>query len=391
MLSLDDVPVALLTVAPGGRVTAANARCQELFGGDVTGVAAAALLPDGIPARGRARVTAMRAGDVPVTVDLAVTDAGGGRVVVLTEVEGLRLLEEADAMMAAAFDTVPLGMALYDTRGEFIRVNRAMCALLARRPEDLLGRRDQDLTHPDDRAADLAAAARILDGSTDSHQCEKRFLRPDGQVVWALANLAFLRDGSGNPLCWVGTFQDVTSRKRSEHRLRHLADHDPLTGVANRRRLVSDLARRLVHAGRDGERGAVLVLDLDGFKAINDTQGHEAGDELLSTVAVALRQRLRATDAVGRLGGDEFAVVLAHVDGPTAGAIAGELLEAVAAASPNRVTASCGVATYGPEERVGVDELLSRADRAMYAAKRSGRGVAMQAGEADANATPVPG
>ncbi len=375
-LSLEDVPAAVLTVGADGRLTGATPRCSELFGSDPTGSPLTTILPAGLPRPGRTRVTAIRGGGIPFTADVDVSEAG---VIVVTEVEGRRLLEAADTMLGAAFDGVPIGMALYNTDGEFIRVNHAMCALLARTRTDLLGRHDQELTHPDDRQADLDASRDILNGVYDTHACEKRFLLPNGTTVWVLANLVFLRDREGRPVCWVGTFQDVTARKRAEHRLRHLADHDPLTGVANRRRLVADLDRRLVHAARDGERGAVLVLDLDGFKGVNDTHGHDAGDEVLTAVAVSLRERLRTTDVLGRLGGDEFAVILTHVDGATARAIADELIDAVATASDTGVTASCGVVPYGPEEVVSADVLLARADRAMYAAKNAGRNVAVLA------------
>jgi diguanylate cyclase (GGDEF)-like protein len=251
--------------------------------------------------------------------------------------------------------------------------------MLDRRPQELLGLRDQELTHPDDRASDVAAAWRILAGEQDTWQTEKRFLRPDGSVVWALANLTFLRDEDRRPLCWVGQFQDITERKRREHRLLHMAEHDELTGIANRRRLVAELELRLEHAARHDEQGAVLVLDLDGFKAINDTRGHDAGDQALVTTAVALRRRLRVTDVLGRLGGDEFAVVLPHVDGEGALGVADQLLEEVRESSRGQLTASCGIALYGPDRPGAPDALLAAADRAMYAAKSRGRDAAVLA------------
>src|SRR5689334_10049228 len=97
-------------------------------------------------------------------------------------------------MLDAAFDAMPIGMALFNTDGEYIRVNSALCALLGRGADQLLGLRDQELTHPDDRQSDLDAAERILDGEFDTWQCEKRFVRPCGEVVWTYANLTFLRD-----------------------------------------------------------------------------------------------------------------------------------------------------------------------------------------------------
>jgi diguanylate cyclase (GGDEF)-like protein/PAS domain S-box-containing protein len=270
---------------------------------------------------------------------------------------------------------MPTGMALFNGDGQYVRVNQELCRMLGRSTGELLGRRDQEMTHPDDRAADVDIAWRILDGAFDSWQTEKRFVRPDGTVVWALANLTFLRDQDDRPLCWVGHFQDITSRKHDEHRLRHLADHDDLTGVPNRRRVVAELEARLRRASRGDEAGAVLLLDLDGFKAINDTHGHDAGDEVLVAVAAALRRRLRRTDLLGRLGGDEFAVILPDVTPAEAMHVASELLDGVRR-DTTEVTASCGVALYGPDGPQAVDEVLAAADRAMYQAKRRGRDAA---------------
>ena len=115
------------------------------------------------------------------------------------------------------------------------------------------------------------------------------------------------------------------------------------------------------------------MLDLDGFKAINDSQGHEAGDQVLVTAPVALRRRLRATDVLGRLGGDEFGVVLSHVDGSNALRVAEQLLAEIRSSTHGVVTASCGIALYGPDRPGSPDALLAAADRAMYVAKARGR------------------
>jgi len=323
---------------------------------------------------GDLRLQGARASGVPFTTDAGVAALpGGGLLVCLHEVRDRRLVDESEGYLAAAFDASPLGMALFTTDGEYLRVNAELCRMLGRPADRLIGRRDQEYTHPDDRAADVEAAWRILRGEMDVWRTEKRFVAADGAVVWVIANLCFIRDGGGRPLCWLGQFQDISPRKHRELRLAHLAEHDELTGAANRRGVMRALERQLARAAGDGERGALLVLDLDGFKAVNDRLGHAAGDDLLVAVCHALRSRLREADLVGRLGGDEFAVLLPNATTEGARAIASVLLNAVARVAGGAVTASCGIAVYGEGPAVGAADLLAEADAAMYVAKAGGR------------------
>jgi diguanylate cyclase (GGDEF)-like protein len=167
-----------------------------------------------------------------------------------------------------------------------------------------------------------------------------------------------LRDGFGRPLCWVGQFQDVTE-------LRRMASRDPLTDALNRRAFDAELER--------AKDASLLVLDLDGFKEINDAHGHHAGDELLCRTADAIRGRLRRDDVLGRLGGDEFAVLLPHCEAGRAMLVANDLAALIAGQRfafdgvERSVTVSVGVAGV-----CGAHETLSAADRAMYDAKAVG-------------------
>jgi diguanylate cyclase (GGDEF)-like protein/PAS domain S-box-containing protein len=255
-------------------------------------------------------------------------------------------------------------MALFNTDGEYVRVNAALCTLLGRTQDDLIGIRDQELTHPDDRQSDVDAAWRILNGELSSWQCEKRFVQPDGTIVWTLASLTFLRDEHGRPLCWVGQFQDVTD-------LRRMASRDPLTDALNRRAFDAELAR----CAASGVQAALLLLDLDGFKEINDAHGHHAGDELLRQTADTIRGRLRHDDVLARLGGDEFVVLLPQTDLEQAALVAEDLALLVAGQRfhfdgvERAVTASVGLAPVSEPLLT-----LSAADRAMYAAKAVGGG-----------------
>jgi len=173
---------------------------------------------------------------------------------------------------------------------------------------------------------------------------------------------------------------EIGERKRFEGQLQHLADHDSLTGLFNRRRFDEELIRALAGAKRYGERGAVLMLDLDGFKDVNDRLGHAAGDRVLVEVARRLQASVRTGDTVARLGGDEFVVVCENADAEVAAEVAARVTSALRIAVPAGtdtliVTASVGFAVRsGAAPGANLDELLERADRAMYRAKGGGRG-----------------
>jgi diguanylate cyclase len=172
----------------------------------------------------------------------------------------------------------------------------------------------------------------------------------------------------------------LAERRRAEERLRDLADHDPLTGVFNRRRFTEELDRWIAYGSRYGVGGAVLVIDVDHFKTINDAFGHAVGDQVLARLGALVGQRVRASDAVGRLGGDEFVVLLPHADEERAVALAMALLDKVrregAATGPGRsmrVTASIGIAHFGYDLGIDPEQVLRNADVAMYEAKEAGR------------------
>ena len=190
-----------------------------------------------------------------------------------------------------------------------------------------------------------------------------------------------MRDSDGQPLNFLTQIQDITERKLFEGRLQHLADHDSLTGLFNRRRFEEELSRELALAERHGSSAALLAIDLDNFKYINDSLGHSIGDELIARVGEALSDRLRKTDVLARLGGDEFAVILPRADEHDASRVAGALLDSVSAVDlettgsrKRNVTASIGISIFEPGSGVTAEELHVEADIAMYDAKEAGRG-----------------
>jgi diguanylate cyclase (GGDEF)-like protein/PAS domain S-box-containing protein len=374
------LPDAAVIVDGAGAIVAGNERAARLFGAPdaeaLRGVAQR-LLPGAAlsePTDGARRAQGRRTNDVPFALEIsvAIVEAADGplSLCLLRELAPETLLDEARCHLDAAFEDSPVGMALCNTDGEYIRLNDAMCVLLGRKRSELIGHRDQEFTHPDDRDADVSVAWDILAGDYHTHQCEKRFVRPDGSVVWALANLTFVRDEAGLPVSWVGQFQDITDRRLAEERLRELADQDPLTELLNRRAFTDAVEQHLGRVRRYGTTGAVLMIDLDGFKHLNDTRGHSAGDECLVACARALERRLRSTDALGRIGGDEFAALLPVAGREQAETVAAALAAAVRAHT-QATTASVGVALIG-RESAGTNELLSQAVHALYSVKRGG-------------------
>jgi diguanylate cyclase (GGDEF)-like protein/PAS domain S-box-containing protein len=217
---------------------------------------------------------------------------------------------------------------------------------------------------------------RVFSGESVDHVEVERH-RKDGSRIFVSLSVSGVRDANGEIISAAVIARDTTAQRRYEERLRHLADHDQLTGLFNRRRFDEELKREFARSGRHGYAGAVLSIDLDNFKAVNDTAGHSAGDAVLVYAANAMHNRLRASDIVARIGGDEFAVLLANVDEADARTAAEDILRTLRASRPVfggkrlRVRASVGVATFHSDDATA-DELRVFADLAMYAAKNAG-------------------
>ena len=171
------------------------------------------------------------------------------------------------------------------------------------------------LTHPDDLQKALALVVNHFGGRTDAYTSEHRMRTKSGTYIWVLSRgKVVLRDTRGEPLRMVGTYIDITERKAAEQRIAYMARHDVLTGLPNRTVFHEHLEHRLNEVRRGRGQAALLCLDLDRFKSINDTLGHPAGDDLLHQIANRLRAIIREDDAVVRLGGDEFAIIISHLD-----------------------------------------------------------------------------
>jgi diguanylate cyclase (GGDEF)-like protein/PAS domain S-box-containing protein len=287
----------------------------------------------------------------------------------------------AEKRFRTAFAQAPIGMALIELDGRFLQVNKALAEITGYAVGDLLAVPSGELTHPEDRRADEMALAFMRNGTMQVHDVEKRYLQAGGSVAWVSVHTTLIRDENGEPAYFLSQIQDITTRRKYESRLQYMADHDPLTGLLNRRAYERILAEHLAQGERYGHEGAVLLLDLDEFKQVNDTLGHCAGDDLIVRVGTALAERLRGTDTVARLGGDEFAILLPKGGREEAEQVASALLQAISAERAARgpkgrarpISASIGVAPLSGAQGTTADEALINADLAMYDAKEAGR------------------
>jgi diguanylate cyclase (GGDEF)-like protein/PAS domain S-box-containing protein len=234
--------------------------------------------------------------------------------------------------------------------------------------------------HPDDQHRTMAEVVRTTE-SGDPFRVEYRLLARNGRTVWVRDEAVPVRDTAGRPVSWHGIVHDVTERKALEAQLAYQAFHDALTGLPNRALFNDRLEHALQTAARHGEPVAVLFLDLDRFKVVNDSLGHEAGDRLLIEAGERFTSCLRAGDTIARLGGDEFAILVEGVSGDEAHLAADRILNELRlpfrlAGQEIYATASIGIALSAPE-RTTPGELLRAADVALYEAKRSGRATAV--------------
>ena len=258
---------------------------------------------------------------------------------------------QAEERFRTTFAQAPIGMAVADLDGSFLQVNRALSRLTGYDPQKLLGMGFLELTHPEDRAAEARGLEAMRTGRLRVYNAERRYLHAAGHPIWVAVHCAMIYDEAGEPTHFLVQTEDVTSRRDYESELKHMADHDPLTGLLNRRAFERILEEHVVRGERYGHTGAVMVLDLDQFKQVNDTLGHSAGDELIMRVAKALATTLRKSDATARLGGDEFAVLLPAGNVKDAQRVADKLLRAIAAersatsdGAQATLTASIGIA-----------------------------------------------
>jgi diguanylate cyclase (GGDEF)-like protein/PAS domain S-box-containing protein len=287
-----------------------------------------------------------------------------------------RSMREVRERFESAFNNAPIGMALISLDGHLLQVNDALCRITGHTSESLKATTLAAITHPEDVGLDGVSRLQLLMGEVASYQVENRLRHAWGHDVWVLATTSVVRDEDDKPLHIVTQVQDISERRELARRLEYVVDHDFLTGLLSRRHFEQELARETERSKRYGTPGAVMLIDLDNFKDVNDTFGHRAGDDVLKGVASLLRQRLRQTDVVARVGGDEFAVLLTQTNAEQVLVVADEVVRALgrqtAVLADQRIhlTASIGIAMFDGRSDV---EVLANADLAMYEAKETGR------------------
>lgn len=399
----DGLQLAVVTIDSDRLITSWNPGAQRLLGypaGEMVGNPLTFVMPSRLVADFEAVVGAsltgeyaearpfqlIRQGGEPVDVDLTVTpiadargQASGACLVALPRSAFTSAPSPASlgpAGLEATFESAPIGMALVSREGCILKVNRALSMLLGYTAPELLASTLQTLTNPADLGVELGYVEQLLAGRICNYRLEKRFVAADGRDVWvSLSASAVGHKAEPDLLLWQ--MEDLTGWKRTEEDLMHRALHDPLTDLPNRSLLMDRLSQALARSGRRQSSVAVLFIDLDHFKLVNDELGHDVGDELLVTIAGRLLGVTRAQDTVARFAGDEFVMLCEDVEGEQAARAIGERVVR-AVSTPLTVkhgealtTASVGIAmAAGTHDRPEV--LVEHADRAMYRAKSLG-------------------
>lgn len=315
-----------------------------------------------------------------------------------------RALLDSETRFRATFEQAAVGMAHVSLDGRWVQVNDKLCTIVGYERDALLGLTFQDHTHPDDLETDLGYVQRLLAGTLSSYSMEKRYIRKNGAIAWVNLTVALVRTPKGKPDYFVSVIEDIQPRKEAEaaldearkayqrhleqqvaertealtsanRELNRLAHQDALTGLQNRLSANERLRFEFLRLKRIGSAYSVLMMDIDRFKAINDTYGHEAGDNVLQQLSEILSGAMRTTDFVARFGGEEFLVILPDTGAEGAWASAEKIRQAVAEqAFPavGGVTLSIGAATAWATD-ANEDEAVRRADEALYRAKEGGR------------------
>lgn len=302
--------------------------------------------------------------------------------------EARRFARQQAARFQYAFEGGVTGMALMSPDGRYTSVNRALSGMVGYTQQELLERDFQSITHPDDLTASSEQHRALLSGALESYETERRYLHRDGKEVWVQLGVIAVRDDNDGRLSYIiSQAHDVTTRRRVEEELTHKALHDHLTGLANRALFLDRLRHAVVGLRRRSGELAVLFVDLDRFKLVNDGLGHTVGDEVIREAARRLSEVSRTEDTVARFGGDEFTLLCENADEQQAVLIAERVLDAFTRPFAHEgrefhLSASIGI-RVNDLASADADSLLRDADIALYTAKEHG-GARLEIFDADA-------
>ncbi|HET7731344.1 MAG TPA: EAL domain-containing protein [Usitatibacter sp.] len=289
-------------------------------------------------------------------------------------------LRDSEARLRLAMEAAQMGMWYWETESDQFSCSEGLNTLFGRAPDaPAIGYRAlQERLHPEDREFFSATLRHAVKQGTD-FQVDYRVAWPDGSVHWIANRGQVHRGPDGRAVRVIGVAMDITERKLAEQRIVHMAHHDALTGLPNRVLLRDRIQQAIAQAHRTASQIAVLFIDLDRFKTINDSLGHQLGDRLLQSVASRILVCVREGDTVSRVGGDEFVIVIPGIaSAADASVVASKILEVLASAfhlhgNDLHVAASIGISLY-PNDGGDAETLMRNADTAMYHAKDSGRG-----------------
>ncbi|MDT4330938.1 EAL domain-containing protein [Methylomonas sp. MED-D] len=300
-----------------------------------------------------------------------------GSVGFARDVSERRKAEENLRLAALVYQNSSEAMVVTDADNNILSVNPAFTLMTGYAADEVVGRNPRVLKSDQHDAGFYRELWRALE-ETGTWHGEIKNRRKDGRIYVEELTINTIYDASGHPQRRVALFSDITQRKQSEEQIWRQANFDPLTGLPNRRMFRDRLEQEIKKAHRMGQMFALMFIDLDRFKEVNDTLGHDIGDQLLKETAQRLQLCVRESDTVARLGGDEFTIILGELDEPrSAEPIARHLLEQLSAPfqlaeDTTYVSASIGI-TFYPTDSTDLSELLKNADQAMYAAKNRGR------------------
>lgn len=318
---------------------------------------------------------------LPAEISAAYIPYHRGRAVqlIIRDISDRRKAEREQRLASALFQTTAEAMMVTDAARRIMAINPAFSAVTGYGPDDVLGH-SSDLLASGRHGADFYAAMQAALNRDGHWRGEVWNRRQDGTLYIQRQTISRVDDDQDGGASYVSVFSDITAEKRAEDALIHAANHDALTGLPNRPLLEDRLAQALSQAERNASHLALMFLDLDGFKPVNDTYGHIIGDQLLQSVAGRLLDSVRGSDTVARIGGDEFVVLGLNIQGRQIAAdVATKILDSLRAPfllsndAVARISASIGIALF-PDNGDHASKLLAAADRAMYQAKHRGKG-----------------